>query len=183
MHNHCSLTRQISLSCKLYIFKFVVSILMCYSFDWLFDCLFSRERTLQSCSVSLPLRAAQKVVERIRRKTRVIPTPDAFFFGSECNYDSINSQRRCGVCTAHAGRVHAIFVRGGVPDFRKFCKCFARFLRKICVISTLDSRVILHSNARRLGKELQRSSAVRATTLAEFTQLLCARRAEIFRKL
>ena len=30
---------------------------------------------------------------------------------------------------------------------------------------------------------MQRSSAVRATTLAEFTQLLCARRAEIFRKL
>ena len=75
------------------------------------------------------------------------------------------------------------FCARGVPDFRKICKFFARFLRKICVISTLDSRVILHSNAQRLGKELQRSSAVRATTLAEFTQLLCARRAEIFRGL
>ena len=75
------------------------------------------------------------------------------------------------------------FCARGVPDFRNFCKFFARFLRKICVISTLDSRVILHSNARRLGKELQRSSAVRATTLAEFTQLLRARRAEKFRGL
>ena len=112
------------------------------------------------------------------------PTLDAFFFGSECNADSMNSQRRSKLCAAHVGRLHAIFFCArGVPDFRKFCKFFARFLRKICVISTLDSRVILHSNARRLEKELQRSSAVRATTLAEFTQLLCARRAEIFRKL
>ena len=71
------------------------------------------------------------------------------------------------------------FCARGVPDFRKFCKFFARILRKICVISTLDSRFILHQNAHRLGQELQRSSALRATTLAEFTQLLCARRAEI----
>ena len=49
---------------------------------------------------------------RVRRKTCVIPTMDAFFFGSECNYDSVNSQRRCGVCKAHAGRVHATFMRG-----------------------------------------------------------------------
>ena len=75
------------------------------------------------------------------------------------------------------------FCARGVPDFRKFCKIFARFLRKICVISTLDSRFILHQNAHRLGQELQRSSALRATTLAEFTQLLRARRAEKFRGL
>ena len=75
------------------------------------------------------------------------------------------------------------FCARGVPDFRKFCKFFARFLRKICVISTLDSRFILHQNAHRLGQELQRSSALRATTLAEFTQLLRARRAEKFRGL
>ena len=56
-------------------------------------------------------------------------------------------------------------------------------MRKICVISTLDSRFILHQNAHRLGQELQRSSALRATTLAEFTQLLRARRAEKFRGL
>ena len=69
---------------------------------------------------------------RVRRKSCVIPTPDAFFFGSECNYDSINSQRRCGVCTAHAGRVHAIFMRGAcrisgiLQTFRvNFCVNFA----------------------------------------------------------
>ena len=81
---------------------------------------------------------------RVRRKSCVIPTPDAFFFGSECNYDSINSQRRCGVCTAHAGRVHAIFVRGACRISGNFANFSRDFLRKICVISTLDSRVILH---------------------------------------
>ena len=55
---------------------------------------------------------------RVGRKICVIPTLDAFFFGSECNADSINSQRRCEVCAAHAGRVHAIFWARGVPDFR-----------------------------------------------------------------
>ena len=58
-----------------------------------------------------------------------------------------------------------------------------RFLRKLCVISTLDSRFILHSNAHRLGKELQQNFAVCATTLAEFTQFLCAQRAENFREI
>ena len=82
---------------------------------------------------------------RVRRKTCVIPTPDAFFFGSECNYDSINSQRRNGVRTESARWPSArIFCARGVPDFRKFCKFFARILRKICVIPTLDSRFILH---------------------------------------
>ncbi len=72
--------------------------------------------------------------------------------------------------------------RAGFPEILQNFRA-VKISRKICVISTLDSRVILHSNARRLGKELQRSSAVRATTLAEFTQLLCARRAKIFRDL
>ena len=75
------------------------------------------------------------------------------------------------------------FYARGVPDFRKFCKFFRSILRKICIIPTLDSRFILYLNARRLGKELLRSPAVRETTLAEFTQLLCARRANIFRDL
>ena len=116
---------------------------------------------------------------RVGRKICVIPTLDAFFFKSECNTDSINSQRRCEVCAAHAGRVHAIFCARAVPDFRTISKFFARFLRKICVISTLDARVILHQNARRLGQELQRSSALRATKLADSTQLLRAARRKI----
>ena len=81
---------------------------------------------------------------RVGRKICVIPTLDAFFFGSECNADSINSQRRCAVCATNAGRVHAIFVRGSCRIFRNF----ARFspdsmLRKLCVFSTLNSRVIV----------------------------------------
>ena len=57
--------------------------------------------------------------------------PDAgrlFFFGSDCNADSVNAQRRCEVCTAHDRRVHAIFCARGVPDFRKFCN----FLQDFC---------------------------------------------------
>ena len=117
-------------------------------------------------------------------KKVVMPTLDDRFFGSEYNADSFNSRRRCELCAMHAGRLHAFFWARDVPDFRKFCKFFARFLRNICVISTLNSRVILHSNAHGPGSELlQRISAVRAATLAELTQLLCARRAEIYRKL
>ena len=89
---------------------------------------------------------------RIRRKICVTPMLDAFFFGSECNTDSINSKLRFKVRAAHAGRMHAIFVRGGVADFRKICKFFARILRKLGVISTLDSRVILHENPSDSGK-------------------------------
>ena len=120
---------------------------------------------------------------RVGRKICVIPTLDAFFFGSECNADSINSQRRCEVCAAHAGRVHAIFVRGACrisgnfANFsRDFCAKFASSRRWTRALSCIKT----HADSE---KELQRRSAVRATTLAEFTQLLCARRAEIFQKL
>ena len=65
---------------------------------------------------------------RVRRKLCVIPTPDAFFFGSECNADSINSQRRCGVCIAHAGRMHALVVRGACRTSGNF----ANFSRDFC---------------------------------------------------
>ena len=44
-------------------------------------------------------------------------------------------QPRYKICAAHAGRVHAIFLRKA-PKFRKFCKTFAGFWNKICVIST-----------------------------------------------
>ena len=75
------------------------------------------------------------------------------------------------------------FCARGVPDFRNFANFSRKFLRRICVSSTLDPRIILHENSHRLGIELQRSSEVCETTLAEFTQLLCARRAKIFRDL
>ena len=78
----------------------------------------------------------------------MIPTLDILFFEYECNADSINSQRRCEVCAAQARRVHAFFGARDVPDFQKlnrnFAKFFTRILRKICVISTLDSRVLLY---------------------------------------
>ena len=54
------------------------------------------------------------------------------------------AQRTLAECTQ-------IFCARGVPDFRKFCKFFARFLRKICVISTLDSRVIAEAPLGALG--------------------------------
>ena len=58
-----------------------------------------------------------------------------------------------------------------------------RILRRICVNSTLDPRIILHENSHRLEKELQRGSEGFEKTVVEFTQLLCARRAKIFRDL
>ena len=69
------------------------------------------------------------------------------FFESESNADSINSQRHCEVCAAHAGRVHATFVRracrifGNVANFsRDFCAKFAssrRWTRAFSCIRTL----------------------------------------------
>ena len=66
---------------------------------------------------------------RVRRKTCVIPTPDAFFFGSECNADWINSQRRRKVIMRSSRPSERSFCARSVPDFRNFCKIFARVLR------------------------------------------------------
>ena len=86
-----------------------------------------------------------------------------------------HAQRTLAECT--------LFLCAGRAGFPKILQFFAGFLYKIRVTSTLNSRVILHYNSHRLAKELQRNYALRATTLVEFTQLFCARRAENFRKL
>ena len=148
-----------------------------------------RATTLAEFTQLLRARRAEKFrglcnsFARVGRKFCVIPTRDAFLFESECNTDSINSQRRCEVCAAHAGRVHAIFARGACRisgNFANFSRAFrAKFASSRRWIRAL-SCIRTHADSE---KELQRRSAVRATTLAEFTQLLCARRAEIFRKL
>ena len=65
---------------------------------------------------------------RVGQKFCVIPTRDAFLFESEYDTDSMNSQRRCEVCAAHAGRVHAIFVRGAC----RISGNFANFSREFC---------------------------------------------------
>ena len=89
-------------------------------------------------------RGLRNFFARVGRKICVIPTLHIFFFfGYACNYDSINSQRRCGVIHSARWPSARNFCARGVPDFRKFCNFFARFLRKICVMSTLNSRVIL----------------------------------------
>ena len=149
---------------------------------------FVEARWLSSCNFFCARRAEnfrglRNFFAEVGRKICVVPTLDAFFFGSECNADSINSQRRCESMRSERWPSPRKSYARGVPDFRKSCKFFARFLRKICVISTLHPRVILRSSARRFRKELLLSPAVRATTLTEFTQLLCARRTKIFRKL
>ena len=76
---------------------------------------------------------------RVGRKICVIPTRGAFLFNSECNTNSINSQRRCEVCAAHAGRVHAIFCargRAGFPEnFQIFRAIFAEDLRHLDALS------------------------------------------------
>ena len=65
---------------------------------------------------------------RVGRKICVNPTLDAFFFGSECNANSMTPHRHCEVCAAHAGRVHAIFARGAY----RISGNFARFSRDFC---------------------------------------------------
>ena len=91
----------------------------------------------------------------------MIPTLDAFFFGSECNADQMNSQRRCKVCAAHAGRLHAFFfvrgacrISGNFANFsRDFCAKVAssrRWARALSCITTHDDsekkcNEVLHS--------------------------------------
>ena len=81
---------------------------------------------------------------RVRRKMYEIPTLDTCFFGSECNFDSVNSRRRRRACTAtaHAGRVHAFFCARGVPDFQKFCNFLQDFCTKFA--SPLDAELSRH---------------------------------------
>ena len=67
---------------------------------------------------------------RVGRKICVIPTLDAFFFGSGCNANSMNSKRHCEVCAAHAGRVHATFVRGACRISEIWQKCSRNFCAK-----------------------------------------------------
>ena len=83
--------------------------------------------------------------------------------------------------------MHALFffVRGACRiseflNFAIFCKIFAPDLRDLDAGLARDL-ASERTSARK--KEMQRSSAVRAITLAEFMQLFCARRAENFRKL
>ena len=75
------------------------------------------------------------------------------------------------------------FFCAGRAGFPEFCKLFAQIFAQN--LQELDARppIVLHENSHRLEKELQRSSEVCETTLAEFTQLLCARRVKNFRDL
>ena len=128
-------------------------------------------------------RKLRKSFARFGRKLCAVPTPGASYYYSlmQCGFVQLSAT----LCSMRNARWLSAcnFCARGVPDFQKFCKIFARFLRKFCVISTLDSRAILHQNELRFKKELQRSAAVCESTLGEFTQFLCVRRPEIFRKL
>ena len=86
------------------------------------------------------------------------------------------AQRTLAECTQFFVR-GACRISGNFANFsRDFCAKFASSRRWTRALSCIRT----HADSE---KELQRRSAVRATTLAEFTQLLCARRAENFRRL
>ena len=75
------------------------------------------------------------------------------------------AQRTLAECTQ-------FFCARGVPDFRKFCKFFARFLRNICVISTLDSRVILlkaYADSEKSCNEILRFAQPRGPSSRKFS--------------
>ena len=81
------------------------------------------------------------------------------------------------------GRTFLCAGRAGFPEI-------LQILSRVCCATfassrhwTEDSRIILRQSACRLGQELRRNSEVHATTRAELTQVLRARRAEIFRGL
>ena len=82
--------------------------------------------------------------------------------------------------------MHAIFCARGVPDFRKFCKFFARFFH-FCAKFAASRRwtralscIRTHIDSQKSCNEELRFGAI---TLTEFMQLFWARRAEKFRKL
>ena len=68
----------------------------------------------------------------------VVSTPDAYLFGLNRTSDFTESDKDVKkTCATHAGRMHAFFCAfEGAPKFRMFCKTFAGFWNKICVIST-----------------------------------------------
>ena len=115
----------------------------------------------------------------IGRKMCVIPTLDAFFLGSECKTDSTKSQRRCEVCAAHAGRMHATFVRGAC----RISGNFAKFSRKLCAKFASSRRwtqafscIRTHADSEKSCNEVLRFAQPRWPTSRNF----CARGAPKF---
>ncbi len=103
------------------------------------------------------------------------------FIGSECHSAFSNPQWHCAVCAPHHGRVHAIFWARDVPNFRNFANfspdfsaSFARSRRWNRALSCI--RTV--SDSKKRCKEMLRFQCT--STLAEYKQLYCAQRAEIF---
>ena len=69
------------------------------------------------------------------------------------------------------------FYARGAPKFQKFCNSSARFWRRFCVISTPSAHFF---GFECFSDSLKRCSDV-IRTLAECTQVLCARRGEILK--
>ena len=90
-------------------------------------------------------------------------------------------QRRSSVHAAHAGRFQAIkkFSARGALKFRKICNYFERLLRKICMILARHSGFFAFQRSADSVKSFNDVLRVAQRTLAECTQILCARCAEI----
>ena len=89
----------------------------------------------------------------VGRKICVIPTLDAFFFGYECNADSIKSQRRCEVCAANACGGHVICVQ----ETCRISGNFAKFSRDFCAKFASSRRWSRASSCIRTHTDLERS--------------------------
>ena len=91
-------------------------------------------------------------------------------------------ERNSGVCATYAGRVHAYFVRAVRRNSGNFANFFARFRRKVCVISTPDARLFgLGQRTHDLVKSYEDAMRV-AAQAGRVHAIFCARGApKIFR--
>ena len=82
--------------------------------------------------------------------------------------------------SARSPNARIFFVRGTCRISGKLQFFRANFAQNLLHLDAGLARYLALERTPTQKKELHRRSAVRATTLAEFTQLFCARRAEIF---
>ena len=116
---------------------------------------------------------------RFWRNICVLSTLNARFFETERIFDSVNfSDVSLSMCSARWPDACKFCARGA-PKFRKFCNFFARFRRKVCVISTPDARLFGCQRTHDLVKSFEDVMRV-AAHASRVHETFCARGAPNF---
>ena len=89
-------------------------------------------------------------------------------------------KRCCAGCATYIGRVLANFCARGAPKYREFYNFFARFRRKVCVISTPDARLFGCQRTHDLVKSFKDVMRVAAHVAGRLHETFCARGAPNF---